>query len=144
MVLRTENTLVDIVLYEHMCSFLAGGYRTSEGNLYLSITLENCLRTCRGSYTSREEKKWAGAAVAFWIEGAGALRGEYLSCDKIWREVSVQIYVLLTEQEQKSYFLAFNHVVFDILIDSVVGISVSRVLLGKVGSGGFPVANGVL
>ena len=72
----------------------------------------------------------------------------YLSCDKKGREVSVQIYglfkFLLTEQGQKSYFLAFNHVVFDILIDSVVGISVSRVLLGKVGSGGFPVANGVL
>ena len=44
-----ENTLVDVVSFEHMCFFIAGGLRASEGNLYLSFTLENCLRLCRGS-----------------------------------------------------------------------------------------------
>jgi len=39
---------------------------------------------------------------------------------------------------QKSYFLVFSHVVFDTLINSVLGISVSRVLLGEVGSRRFP------
>ena len=34
--------------------------------------------------------------------------------------------------------------VFDTLIVSVIGFSVSRVLLGEVGSRGFSVANGVL
>ena len=37
-----ENTLID-VSFEHMCFFIAGGLRASEGNLYLSITLENLL-----------------------------------------------------------------------------------------------------
>ena len=41
----------------------------------------------------------------------------------------------------ESYFLAFSH---DTLIVSVIGFSVSRVLLGEVGSGGSSVANGVL
>ena len=38
-----ENTLIDVVSFEHMCFFIAGGLRVSEGNLYLSITLENLL-----------------------------------------------------------------------------------------------------
>ena len=48
----------------------------TEGNVYL--TLKNCLRHCRSSNTSREEKSWAGAAASDWIEGgAGSLRLEH-------------------------------------------------------------------
>ena len=49
-------------LYGHMCVFLAGGLRTSEGIVYLSITLRmrSCLRPWRGSDAGREEGKGLG------------------------------------------------------------------------------------
>ena len=47
-------------LYGHMCVFLAGGLRTSEGNIYLSITLRSCLRLWGGSDAGREEGKGLG------------------------------------------------------------------------------------
>ena len=57
--------MVDNVSYEYMCFFLAGGLRTSEGNFLLHWRG----RHCRGRCACREEKKWAAAAAAVWIEG---------------------------------------------------------------------------
>ena len=49
-------------LYGHMCVFLAGGLRTSEGIVYLSITLRmrSCLRPWGGSDAGWEEGKGLG------------------------------------------------------------------------------------
>ena len=62
MVLRLESAMVGNDLYGHMCVFLAGGLRTSEGIVYLSITLRmrSCLRPWGGSDAGREEEKGLG------------------------------------------------------------------------------------
>ena len=51
-------------LYGHMCVFLAGGLRTSEGIVYLSITLRmrSCLRPWGGSDAGREEGRGWGCS----------------------------------------------------------------------------------
>ena len=41
-----------------------------------SFTLESCLRSCRGRCACREEKEWAAAAAAVWIEGLWSMRIE--------------------------------------------------------------------
>ena len=82
------------------------------------------------------------------VNGACVLRGVYLSCGRKFGEklqCSFMVYSRFCSQSkgrcfsaQKYYFLVFSHVVFDTLINSVLGISVSRVLFGEVGSRRFP------
>jgi len=140
--------MVDNVSYEYMCFFLAGGLRTSEGNFLLRWRVACGLVEAGVHVERRRSGLQLQLPSGLKVYGACVLRGVYLSCDRKFGEklqCSFMVYSRFCSQSkgrcfsaQKYYFLVFSHVVFDTLINSVLGISVSRVLLGEVGSRRFP------